>query len=132
VENEDTLPELTLFPHTAATGIQGHLAIGGCDTVALAATYGTPLYIFDETTLRAKCSEFRREFRERYPDTLAIYACKAFTSQAFIRLIPGVDPHTHSHVATSVLDSKFGFPIATGQAAETGSPPRTIAGTCGS
>lgn len=55
----DALPELTLFPYTAATGNQGHPAIGGGDTVALSATYGTPLYIFDETTLRTKCSEYR-------------------------------------------------------------------------
>lgn len=114
MENEDTLPALTLFPHTAATGTQGHLAIGGCDTVALAATYGTPLYIFDEITLRAKCSEFRQDFRELYPDTLAIYACKAFTSQALIRLIRRRE--TYADLT----------------AAETVSPPRTIAGTCGS
>ena len=30
-----------------------HLVIGGCDLVDLAATYGTPLYIFDEATLRS-------------------------------------------------------------------------------
>ena len=33
-----------------------------------------------------------------------------------IRVSPGVDPHTHAHTTTGVLDSKFGFPIATGQA----------------
>lgn len=33
-----------------------------------------------------------------------------------LRLTPGVDPHTHSHTTTGVLDSKFGIPITTGQA----------------
>jgi len=33
-----------------------------------------------------------------------------------LRLTPGVDPHTHRHTTTGVLDSKFGFPLATGQA----------------
>jgi diaminopimelate decarboxylase len=33
-----------------------------------------------------------------------------------LRLNPGVDPHTHRHTTTGILDSKFGFPLATGQA----------------
>jgi len=33
-----------------------------------------------------------------------------------LRLNPGVDPHTHRYTTTGILDSKFGFPIATGQA----------------
>jgi diaminopimelate decarboxylase len=35
-----------------------------------------------------------------------------------LRLSPGIDPHTHHHTTTGVIDSKFGFPIATGQAEE--------------
>jgi diaminopimelate decarboxylase len=61
---------------------RGHLAIGGCDTVELAAEFGTPLYIFDEFTLRSKCAEFKREFSQRYADTTVIYACKAFINGA--------------------------------------------------
>jgi diaminopimelate decarboxylase len=33
-----------------------------------------------------------------------------------LRLNPSVDPHTHKHTTTGILDSKFGFPIGTGQA----------------
>ena len=35
-----------------------------------------------------------------------------------VRVSPNVDPHTHHHTTTGVLDSKFGIPIATGQAQE--------------
>jgi len=35
-----------------------------------------------------------------------------------LRLTPGVDPHTHEYTTTGTLDSKFGFPLATGQAEE--------------
>lgn len=35
-----------------------------------------------------------------------------------LRLTPNVDPHTHKFTTTGVLDSKFGFPIGTGQAEE--------------
>ena len=38
--------------------------------------------------------------------------------EILIRISPGVDPHTHVHTTTGILDSKFGFPIQTGQAEE--------------
>lgn len=34
----------------------------------------------------------------------------------FLRLSPGIDPHTHKKIATGSVDSKFGFPIETGDA----------------
>ena len=33
-----------------------------------------------------------------------------------LRLAPGVDAHTHRYTTTGILDSKFGFPVSTGQA----------------
>jgi diaminopimelate decarboxylase len=38
---------------------------------------------------------------------------------ALIRVNPGVDVHTHRKISTGVADSKFGFPIADGQAEAT-------------
>jgi diaminopimelate decarboxylase len=35
-----------------------------------------------------------------------------------VRVSPGIDPHTHVHTTTGILDSKFGFSIQTGHAAE--------------
>ncbi|MEE3249531.1 MAG: diaminopimelate decarboxylase, partial [Chloroflexota bacterium] len=35
-----------------------------------------------------------------------------------IRVSPGVDPHTHVYTTTGILDSKFGFSIQTGHAAD--------------
>ncbi len=183
---------LALFPSTAEINEKNHLAIGGCDAAALAEEFGTPLYIFDEVTLRQKCAEFRDEFGRRYQDTAIVYACKAFVNRALallfkeeglgldvvsggelsiaqsvdfpmekvyfhgnnksaeelgmaleykvgrividnlqeldmlagiasrrgarpdvlLRLAPGVDPHTHKHISTGVVDSKFGIPMA--------------------
>ncbi len=40
------------------------------------------------------------------------------TQNVLIRVSPGVDPHTHAHTTTGILDSKFGFSIQTGHAAE--------------
>jgi len=73
---------LSLFPLTAEVSDQGHLIIGGCDSVELADKFGTPLYLFDEFSLRSKCAEFKDEFSQRYTDTTVLYACKAFINKA--------------------------------------------------
>ncbi|MFC2071822.1 diaminopimelate decarboxylase, partial [Chloroflexota bacterium] len=193
----EQIPRLPLFPLTAGVNDQGHLVIGGCDTVELAAEFGTPLYLFDEFNLRSKCAEFKAEFGRCYADTTVIYSCKAFINKAAIllfmeeglgldvvsggeigyvrsvgfpmdmvyfpgnnksaeelilaletgvgriivdnfhelkmlgkiakergciadillRLTPGVDPHTHSHITTGNVDSKFGIPMVNAEEA---------------
>ena len=185
------IPRLSIFPLTAEVSERGHLIIGGCDTVELVAEYGTPLYLFDEFSLRNKCQEFKAEFGQRYADITVVYASKAFLNGAMavifkeeglgldvvsageltiaesvafpmdmvylhgnnksaeeiglalkhhvgsivvdsvdelkmlaemaegtghipdilLRLTPGVDPHTHEHITTGVIGSKFGFPL---------------------
>ncbi len=187
-----------LLPDTAGVNDAGHLTVGGCDVVGLAAEYGTPLYIFDEATLRSTCAEFRDAFSRSYDNSGVIYAAKAFLCKTLatilneeglgidavsggemslaksvgfpadrvyfhgnnklrselelamswrvgrividnldelslvnetaaeagiiqpvlLRLTPGIDAHTHSHITTGVLDSKFGLPIALGHAEE--------------
>ncbi len=196
--NAQKIAKLCLFPLTAEVNQQGHLCVGGCDAVDLAKEFGTPLYLFDEFTLRHKCREFKDEFCKCYPDTLVIYASKAFLNKALaliikeeglgldvvsggelsiahsvdfpssqiyfhgnnktpeelklaldwnigrvvvdnlyelellnniakekginqdilLRITPGVDPHTHEYTTTGTIDSKFGFPLTTGQAEE--------------
>ena len=81
------LKRLPLFPINSTVNNQGHLVIGGCDVTMLAAEFGTPLYIYDESTLRAKCREFRSEFEKRYPEVQIIYASKAYSNGALLRLV---------------------------------------------
>ncbi len=45
-------------------------------------------------------------------------AKRGITQKILLRLSPGIDPHTYEEVATGKVDSKFGTPIETGQAAE--------------
>ncbi len=82
-----SVPRLEVFPPASAINSHGHLVIGGCDVVELAAEYGTPLYLFDEQGIRDRCAEFLREFRSRYPGTDVLYACKAFTALAMFKLV---------------------------------------------
>lgn len=51
----------------------------------LARTYHTPLYVFDERTIRARCAELKAAVT--YPDFKVRYACKALTLQAVLRIV---------------------------------------------
>lgn len=46
----------------------GHLTLGGLDTVALAAEYVTPLYVMDEDGIRKNCRSFKNSMRQFYED----------------------------------------------------------------
>jgi diaminopimelate decarboxylase len=81
------IPKLLLYPLTVEVSEQGHLVIGGCDSVALAEEFGTPLYVFDELSVRHRCAEFKTEFGQRYPDTTVCYSAKAFTNKALLLII---------------------------------------------
>ena len=60
-----------------------HLVLGGCDLVALATTYGTPLHVVDEQRLRSNYRRFRAAFETAYPATRVFYSYKT-------NCIPGV------------------------------------------
>ncbi|MGI8926378.1 MAG: diaminopimelate decarboxylase [Tepidiformaceae bacterium] len=193
----DSLSYRHVLPRTAALSPAGRLSIGGCDLREVAASFGTPVYVFDEDDFRETCREFRAAFEGRWPGAKVVYAAKAFLCQGLARMLveeglgmdvvsggelaaaraagvpaedlyfhgnnklaaelmdalappgigrvvvdnfheletlervavetgvtqpvllrisPDVDPHTHAKTTTGVLDSKFGFAIATGDA----------------
>ena len=192
------MPLEQVLPPSAAVTAEGHLSIGGCDLVELAAEHGTPLVVYDEGALRAMARAYRDAFAALAPGAEVIYASKAYFGQAMLRLAreeglavdvasggelfaalhagfpperiymhgnnkdareigealdagvgtiivdnldeialldreatvrgtrarvlvrvtPGVKPSTHSYISTGQLDSKFGFSIEGGPAAE--------------
>ncbi len=65
----------------------GTLEIGGCDTLELARTFGTPLYVLDEGFLREKCREYRRAFESRCPRVHISFSAKVFTTMAVCRIV---------------------------------------------
>ncbi|MBL75978.1 MAG: diaminopimelate decarboxylase [Chloroflexi bacterium] len=193
-----TIYESKVFPLNTTVSDNNHLEIGGCDIVELAKQFGTPLYVYDERTLRTQAQGFLESFGRYYPNSKVVYACKAFINiplaryladlglgfdvvsggelailkaanvdlatvdfhgnnktpqeiwnalewgvghfvidsfhelellnefanqqgiiqRVLVRVSPSIDPHTHRLTTTGVLDSKFGFPIETGQAHE--------------
>jgi diaminopimelate decarboxylase len=70
-----------LLPDTAEIGESGHLVVGGCDTLDLAARFGTPLIVYDEAHLRSRC----RAAAAAFPGGVS-YASKAFTCRAMAAL----------------------------------------------
>ena len=77
----------SVFPDTAEINAAGHLVIGGCTAEALAEEYGTPVYVLDEATIRARCRSFVKEFQQRVPGAKVAYACKAFINPALARVL---------------------------------------------
>ncbi len=59
----------------------GRLSIGGCDTLDLAARFGTPLFVYDEEHLRARSREAVATFGNG-----VAYATKAFLCKAMAKL----------------------------------------------
>ncbi len=60
------------------TNEQGHLTIGGMDTVALAKEFGTPAYIMDEAAIRARFRTYLTAARTHFGEN----ALPAFASKA--------------------------------------------------
>jgi diaminopimelate decarboxylase len=81
-------PNRNLAPLSACLDGEGRLLVGGCQLSQLARTYGTPLYVLDEATLRASCRAYREALRRHYPGaSLALYASKANSSLAITALV---------------------------------------------
>ena len=65
----------------------GVLSIGGCKVTDLAKEFGTPLYVMDEQTIVDYANKYLSNFSKLYPDYLPIYASKALSNVAIIKLI---------------------------------------------
>src|SRR5687767_12025171 len=76
-----------ILPAGARRNQAGHLVVGGCDCVELAREYGTPLYVYDEATVRAHCREYLAGLRAAYPDSLVIFAAKALGSPMVFQIV---------------------------------------------
>ena len=184
-----------LLPMSARVGPTGRLEVGGVDLVELAERFGTPLFVYDEQHLRARCREAVAAWGDGVAYATKAFLCRAMASLAveegmqldvstggelhvalsagvpatrlvlhgnnksddelaraldvgvgrivvdsfdeidrlarlarpaggggrtavMIRVTPGVEAHTHEFVRTGQEDSKFGFGLASGGAAE--------------
>ncbi|MCL1847212.1 MAG: diaminopimelate decarboxylase [Coriobacteriia bacterium] len=75
-----------VLPQTAEVK-DGHLWIGGVDTVELAREFGTALYVMDEEHIRTQLRKFLEWTRYHWEDVDVVYAGKAFICKAMCRLV---------------------------------------------
>ena len=76
-----------MLPDTAGRSAAGNLSVGGCDLVDLAGRFGTPLYVFDEATIRTRLRAYRRAVRGWAPGGDVLYSAKAYISPAMVRIL---------------------------------------------
>ena len=73
-----------LFPVTYRVNAAGHMEVGGCDLLDLARLHGTPLYVYDEATVRRGASEYVAAMGGAGQ---VLYSAKAFASPMFLRVV---------------------------------------------
>ena len=76
-----------VWPEETHRNAAGELVVGGVPVVDVAETYGTPVYIYDEATLRRAMHRYREAFTQALPGCKVVYAGKAFLSTAFVQLL---------------------------------------------
>ena len=89
-----------------------NMIFSGCDTVELAKKYGTPLYVVSEDIIRERCMKIKDVFLNKYPNTMAAYASKAFLTMAMCKIIENeglnLDVVSGGELYTAI---KAGFPM---------------------
>ncbi len=84
------------------------MEVGGCDLVELAREHGTPLYVYDEATVRQRASEYIAAMGTAGH---VLYSAKAFASPQFLRVVAeeglGLDVVSEGELHLAL---KSGFP----------------------
>jgi len=78
---------LGLFPPGSRVDADGELVVADCRLADLAATWGTPLYVVDETSVRAQVRRVRRALEDRWSNARMVFASKAYPCTAMDRLM---------------------------------------------
>ena len=92
------LPLADVLPISASVNDAGRLALQDRDVRDVVEEFGSPLYIFDEATIREMCREFVGNFKRFYPKTDIEYSTKAFSNPAVLKIIE--DEGLHIDVVT--------------------------------
>ena len=88
-------------------GDNGHLYVEGCDTIALAQKYGTPLYVMNENLIRRNCKRYTSFISENFnKGSFPCYASKALSCLEIYRIMAeekmGVDVASGGELYTAL------------------------------
>jgi diaminopimelate decarboxylase len=75
-----------VYPLGSRVNEAGHLEVGGCDVVELAAEFGTPAYVYAVDDIRARARAYLEAFRARTDDFEVLFAGKAAPFTALYRV----------------------------------------------
>jgi diaminopimelate decarboxylase len=75
-----------VYPLGSRVNERGHLEVGGCDVVELAAEFGTPAYVYVEDDMRARARAYKDAFAARTDDYEILFASKAAPFTAAYRV----------------------------------------------
>ncbi len=92
---------------------ENHLTFAGQDTLALAAQYGTPLYLMDEDRIRENCRVYKRAFEKYFGGNgKPLYASKANSFKRIYEIMTeegmGIDVVSSGEIYTAL---KAGYDI---------------------
>lgn len=104
-----------MWPVTTQRNTNGAMEIGGVSLIDIAAGFGTPVYVYDERTLRQAAREYQSALTAAYPKSRVVYAAKAFLTTAIVQIL---------HEEGLGLDVVSGGELAVGL--RSGMPPREI------
>lgn len=89
----------------------GHLILGGVDSVELARKYGTPLVVYDVEQIRNTIRQFKSSFEASGLKYEVSYASKAFATIAMYQVLKQEDVHTDVVSRGELFTAlKAGFP----------------------
>ncbi|HEY5708201.1 MAG TPA: diaminopimelate decarboxylase [Solirubrobacterales bacterium] len=82
----DPIAGSPVYPSGSRVNERGHLEIGGCDVVDLAAEFGTPAYVYAEDDMRERARSYRGAFERGGMEFEVLFASKSFPCTAAYRL----------------------------------------------
>ena len=90
----------------------GTLLFAGHDTLALAQKYGTPLYLMDESRIRANCRMYKNAMKKHFGgDSRPLYASKAASFKGIYELMRsenmGIDVVSCGEIFAAVKAGRF-------------------------
>lgn len=95
-----------ILPKTASINTAGHLEIGGVDMAEIVNKFGTPLFVYDEESIRTQCRRFTKSFSNHDDRSKIVYASKAFNSIAICQIIDEeglhIDVSTYGELETAL------------------------------
>ena len=99
------LPQL--WPGTVTRAGDGVVRVAGIPVTDLAAEFGTPVYVLDETDLRARAAAYRDAFDTAFDGAADVYyAGKSFLCKAIVRMVAeeglGLDVCTGGELAVAL------------------------------